>query len=232
MTGTLEIVDGRRALRFERRLAHPVERVWRAVTEPAELARWFVAEVAWTPTAGETFEAYGERGRITVVDPPRRLAWTWGVERYSFELTPDGDGTVLVFTQLLSHQSVAARNGAGWHHCLVALDDLLGAGTADDIDWQQVYQDYLERIGPELGVPVDGGGVCWERATHVLPDRVREATTSAEELEAWGAADHAGEPLRWEVLATDAGTTYRLTHEAVDGDADRAAALIAAVRLE
>jgi hypothetical protein len=57
----------------------------------------------------------------------------------------------------------------------------------------------------------------------VLPDRVREATTSAEELEAWGAADHAGEPLRWEVLATDAGTTYRLTHEAVDGDADRAA---------
>ena len=41
--GTLETIDGRPALRFERRLAHSVERVWRAVTEPAELERWFVA---------------------------------------------------------------------------------------------------------------------------------------------------------------------------------------------
>ena len=46
MTATQQTVDGRPALRFERRLKHSVERVWRAVTEPAELARWFVvAEV-------------------------------------------------------------------------------------------------------------------------------------------------------------------------------------------
>jgi predicted nucleic acid-binding Zn ribbon protein len=32
--GTLETVDGRPALRFERVLAHPVERVWRAVSVP------------------------------------------------------------------------------------------------------------------------------------------------------------------------------------------------------
>ena len=41
MHGTYEIVDDRSALTFERRLAHSVERVWRAVTEPAELAHWF-----------------------------------------------------------------------------------------------------------------------------------------------------------------------------------------------
>ena len=41
MDGTLEIIDGRPALRFERYLAHSVERVWRAVSEPAELERWF-----------------------------------------------------------------------------------------------------------------------------------------------------------------------------------------------
>jgi uncharacterized protein YndB with AHSA1/START domain len=43
MTGRLETVDDRPALRFERRLNHPVARVWRAVTEPDELERWFVA---------------------------------------------------------------------------------------------------------------------------------------------------------------------------------------------
>ncbi len=43
MDGDLISIDNRPALRFERRLDHSVERVWRAVTEPAELDRWFVA---------------------------------------------------------------------------------------------------------------------------------------------------------------------------------------------
>ena len=50
--GTLETIDGRPALRFERRLAWPVERVWQAVSEPAELERWFPAAADWTPAAG------------------------------------------------------------------------------------------------------------------------------------------------------------------------------------
>lgn len=57
--GTLETIDGRPALRFERTLAHSVERVWRAISEPAELECWFPAAADWTPATGETFEAYG-----------------------------------------------------------------------------------------------------------------------------------------------------------------------------
>lgn len=53
MNGTLETIDGRPALRFERHLAHPVPRVWRAVTEPRELERWFPAAAEWKPEAGE-----------------------------------------------------------------------------------------------------------------------------------------------------------------------------------
>ena len=63
MNGSQRIVDGRPALCFERRLSHPIERVWRAITEPAELAQWFVSEVPWTPRVGEMFEAAGESGR-------------------------------------------------------------------------------------------------------------------------------------------------------------------------
>ena len=38
--GTLERRGDRRLLRFERQLRHPVERVWRALTEPDEIAAW------------------------------------------------------------------------------------------------------------------------------------------------------------------------------------------------
>jgi uncharacterized protein YndB with AHSA1/START domain len=37
--GTLEAIDGRPALRFERNLAHRIERVWRAIIVPTELER-------------------------------------------------------------------------------------------------------------------------------------------------------------------------------------------------
>jgi uncharacterized protein YndB with AHSA1/START domain len=39
MTATEQTIDGRPALRVERHLDHSIERVWRAVTESAELAR-------------------------------------------------------------------------------------------------------------------------------------------------------------------------------------------------
>ena len=35
MNATLDTVDGRPVLRMERRLAHPPEKVWRAIHEPA-----------------------------------------------------------------------------------------------------------------------------------------------------------------------------------------------------
>ena len=114
MDGTLETIDGRPALRFERRLAHSVERVWRAVSEPAELERWFPAAADWTPAVGETFEAGGMTGEVTEVDAPRRLAWTFNGERYSFELAAHEDGCLLVFTHVFNDRTLAAQTAAGW----------------------------------------------------------------------------------------------------------------------
>jgi uncharacterized protein YndB with AHSA1/START domain len=129
MDGRQELVDGRPALRFERRLDHSVERVWRAVTEPAELARWFVSEVSWTPALDETFEGGGQTGRITALDPPRVLTWTWGVERFGFELTPDGDGCVLVFTHVFDPElGPSWQHAAGWETYFKRLDAHLAGG--------------------------------------------------------------------------------------------------------
>lgn len=137
---------------------------------------------------------------------------------------PEGDDTVLVFTQLLSHQSVAARNGSGWHMCLDVLDRLLGAAPAGDIvSWTDVYDDYLERLGPALGVPSGDGAMTWERSTHVEPDCVRSVTSEPAEIDAWGGSEHAADPVRWDVERTEHGTLYRLTHKATGDDAELAA---------
>jgi hypothetical protein len=161
---------------------------------------------------------------VVVYDPPKVFSFTWGGELLRFELHVEGDETVLVFTQVLTHPSVAARNGAGWHACLGALDEMLGAGApTSGEDWKAVYDDYVNRLGPSLGQPVADDGLAWERATHVDADRVRAATSDPAELECWGASSHTDEPLRWEVEPVDHGTVYRLIHTGIGDDADLAA---------
>src|ERR1700679_3555266 len=61
MTADLQTIDGRPALRFERYLDHPVERVWRAVSEPAEVRRWMPAAADCTLTLGYIFELGGQQ---------------------------------------------------------------------------------------------------------------------------------------------------------------------------
>src|SRR5690349_909928 len=50
--GSLEQVAGRWRLRFVRTLAHPPEKVWRALTEPEHLAVWFPTEIHGEREAG------------------------------------------------------------------------------------------------------------------------------------------------------------------------------------
>jgi uncharacterized protein YndB with AHSA1/START domain len=137
MTVTQQSIDGAPALRLERRLDHSIERVWRAVTEPQELARWFVVdEVPWTPRKNEEFEAAGETGRITELDPPRHLAWTWGRERYSFELSAEnGDTTTLVFTHVFNPElGPGYQHAAGWEAYFDRLEAHLGGGFLSEED--------------------------------------------------------------------------------------------------
>ncbi|MFL5846460.1 MAG: SRPBCC domain-containing protein [Solirubrobacteraceae bacterium] len=123
-------------IRIERRLSHPIERVWRAVTEPAEMARWFVVEdIPWTPREGEEFEAGGQPGRITELRPPHRFAWEWSVESYAFELAVDGDGTLLVFTHVFNPEhGPQEQHERGWGIYLARLDAHLDGGFLSEED--------------------------------------------------------------------------------------------------
>ena len=149
--GTLETIDGRPALRFERRLAHPVERVWRAVTEPAELERWFPAAADWTPAAGETFEAGGEAGQITELDPPHLIAWTFAGDLYRFELRAEQQGCVLVFIHVFDDRTLAAQTAAGWETYLSRLEPHLAGSFLTEEEahkpWAEIHEHYAERFG-------------------------------------------------------------------------------------
>ena len=125
--GTYETIDGRPALRFERRLPHPPGLVWRALTEPAELAHWFPAlvERELEPGGKMTFTFADDGlppsdGRVHELEPPRLFAFSWGEEELRFELEELADGRecLLRFTHLLEQRDQAANNAAGWHVCL------------------------------------------------------------------------------------------------------------------
>lgn len=155
--GTLETIDGRPALRFERTLAHPVERVWRAISEPAELRQWFPAAGDWIPATGETFEAYGMSGEVIEADPPRRLEWTFAGDRYSFELAPQRDGCLLVFTHVFDDRGIAAQTAAGWHTYLDRLEPHLDGGFLSEADAHRPWEELHERYAATFGVdPMPG----------------------------------------------------------------------------
>lgn len=150
--------DTRPVLRFERVLARPPEAVWRAITEPGELAAWFPCGVladAWKPGAAIVF-SFGEggpelTGTVLEVEEPRLLAFTWGEETLRFVLSPEPEGrTRLVFTDTLD-PGIAARNAAGWQVCL---SRLTGEGSAADA-WQRHFDRYAAAFAPALG-PQEG----------------------------------------------------------------------------
>ncbi|MFL6123235.1 SRPBCC domain-containing protein [Actinophytocola sp.] len=125
MFGTVrELADGRVELRFERWYAHPREKVWRALTEPAELRRWFVeildydrSALAFAPGAELTFVAEGlpaGQGRVLAFEPPALLEYTWDDETLRWELSAADGGCRLVFTNVVGDGGTAAAVDAGW----------------------------------------------------------------------------------------------------------------------
>jgi uncharacterized protein YndB with AHSA1/START domain len=175
MYGAYDTIEDRPALRFERRLSHPVEAVWRAITESAELEHWFPSRVEMgelRPGTEMTFRFESMplegaptmiSGRVTDFDPPRLFAFYWGEDHLRFELEPVAggeDGCVLRLTVLLDSREKAARDGAGWHVCLDRLETLLAgdrgpAGNGATEDWRGLYEEY-QRRGVPAGAPVPG----------------------------------------------------------------------------
>src|SRR6476661_6893854 len=177
--GTLTRQGDRWMLTFTRRLAHPREKVWRAVTEPEHLAAWYPQEIVgerragaplrFVSSAGEGFD-----GQMLVFDPPEAMEFTWGTDRLRIELRADGAGTLLTLTDTFDELGKAARDGAGWHECLDRLVSELDGTPQRPMGelWVEVHPRYVTQLGPDApghhragprGGEVDDQGILHRR---------------------------------------------------------------------
>ncbi|MER7449611.1 SRPBCC family protein [Nocardia beijingensis] len=162
----LHTIDGAPALRFERRLAHPPEKVWRAISDPDQMSAWFPAAVGAEPRPGAamrfTFADAPETadsmsyGEVLEFDPPKVYMFRWNRDVLRFELVADGDGTLLIFTHVLGGgpraRLGAARSAVGWDRCLAALTAALdGNGAGPDTTWLADIERYTSEFGLDTG---------------------------------------------------------------------------------
>lgn len=157
--------DGTYVVQFERLLAHPRQKVWRAITESEHLAHWMPCDIVGERREGadvqlpfwpEHVERYGITtpvldGRITVWDPPAVFEWWWSTDRLRWELEDHAEGTRLRFTTWLSDAGYGpAGTAAGYHVCLDRLDALLDGSEQDDLDAYDARSGALEERYAEL----------------------------------------------------------------------------------
>ncbi len=126
-------------------LAASPERVWRALTEPAELARWFPDATDLEPRAGSVgWFDWADHGkyavRIEEIAPPARLVWSWSRDadvaledgprtrvEWTLEARPDGGTTLRLRESGFTHARYRRENDAGWDQELGELAEYLEA---------------------------------------------------------------------------------------------------------
>jgi uncharacterized protein YndB with AHSA1/START domain len=166
----LETVGDRPVLRLERRLRHSPERVWPMVSDPAELKHWFPAAMSGEFEPGATIEFTFEgatessEGQVLTFDPPRVFEFSWNSDVLRIELTPDGDGCLLVFTHTFNRgesaiaRLAAGRTAAGWDTCLDTLGARLdGREPTPPAGWHERMSSYTEEFGVDEGEVLNGG---------------------------------------------------------------------------
>jgi uncharacterized protein YndB with AHSA1/START domain len=143
--GTVIRDGGQRGLRYQRRLFHSPEKVWRAITESEHLRHWFPADIVGERRRGAAIElpfwpATIDKhpmketllhGEIRVWQPPAVFEWTWDADVLRWELKAIEGGTLLTFTTWLGDpDSNVVNTAAGYHVCLDHLVLLLDHGSA------------------------------------------------------------------------------------------------------
>jgi uncharacterized protein YndB with AHSA1/START domain len=141
-----------------RQLRHPPEKVWAALTDPAQLREWapFVVDgslgtigavnITWvgTPQPLET--------KVTRADAPKLLEY--GDIRWELEAV--GSGTRLTLWHSIDRRFIS-WGAAGWHICFDVLDRFLAddpigrivGADAMKYGWQRLVAEYAKQFGAE-----------------------------------------------------------------------------------
>lgn len=131
-----------RSVVVEREIAHPPEKLWRALTQPHLIAAWLM-ENDFAPVVGHRFNLRGEWGgvldcEVLAIEPNRILSYTWNYQHddpafdlrsvVTFTLTPTSTGAHLRVEQAGFRPDQKQANAgaiAGWRKFLADLDGVL-----------------------------------------------------------------------------------------------------------
>jgi len=149
-----------------RELRHSPEKVWQALTDPAQLREWApfdadanlgkVGTVKLT-TVGAPKEHVSET-RVTRADAPKALEYSWGGQDIRWELEPVGGGTRLTLWHNIDRNFIS-MGAAGWHICLDVLDRFVRGAPIGRIvggeamkfgGWQRLTAEYAKQFGVEI----------------------------------------------------------------------------------
>jgi uncharacterized protein YndB with AHSA1/START domain len=148
---------------FVRDLRHPPEKVWAALTEPAQLREWApytadrdlssVGDATLTMIDGEATEDLP--ASVLRTEPPTLLEYTWGGGVVRWELAATEVGTRLTLRHTVPGRDWVPKVAAGWHICLVVAERLLDGepigpirgDNAMNYGWQELHDAYAEKLG-------------------------------------------------------------------------------------
>ena len=148
-----------------RELRHSPERVWKALTDPAQLREWAPFD------ADSSLDSVGTTVKLTTVgapasritettveraDAPKTLEYNWGGFALRWELEAFGGGTRMTLWTNIGRRFIS-MGAAGWHICFDVLDRLL-SGTpigrivgpeARKFGWPRLNAEYAKQFGIE-----------------------------------------------------------------------------------
>jgi uncharacterized protein YndB with AHSA1/START domain len=149
-----------------RELRHSPDKVWQALTDPAQLCKWapFDADGSLA-TAGNTVKLttvgapalHVTETTVTRADAPRVLEYGWGGNDIRWELEANGGGTRLTLWHNIDRRFIS-MGAAGWHICFDVMDHLLsgipiGRTVGPDAmkfgGWQRLNAEYAKQFGVE-----------------------------------------------------------------------------------
>lgn len=149
-----------------RDLPHPPQRIWNALTDPAQLREWapFDSDRNLGAVGSATLSTVGaptphvSETQVKQAVAPRVLEFTWGGQDIRWELEPSpGGGTRLTLWHNIDRRFIS-MGAAGWHICLDVLDRLLARRPTGRIvgtdalkfgGWQRLNAEYAKQFGVE-----------------------------------------------------------------------------------
>lgn len=130
----------KKSIKVEKEFPHPIEKVWRAITDPKALAQWFVPGT-FEARVGASYQFENEftkvKGTVLQVEAPVLLVYTWlkndtGIETtVHWRLEENALGTLLIIEHFGIEKYERSAHGLilatteGWNYVIIAIENYL-----------------------------------------------------------------------------------------------------------